>query len=101
MQSAAARNASARTAAIADSRGAPYAITPGINSISAHQRPSSSRPTMIGMDSTVICSFDLSFNIIELETASALLPSRPVAAGAGACLEPLCPRSEEHTPELQ
>src|ERR1039458_581290 len=58
MQSAATRNASARTEAIADSRVAPYAITPGIDSISAHQRPSSSNPTTIGMDSTVILSID-------------------------------------------
>src|SRR5438067_11748238 len=40
MQSAATRNARARTAAIADSRVAPYAITPGIDSMSAHHRPS-------------------------------------------------------------
>src|SRR5260370_22313464 len=45
MQSAATRNARAQTAAIADSRVAPYDITPGIASMSAHQRPSSSRPT--------------------------------------------------------
>src|ERR1700683_1200385 len=60
MQSAATRNANARTAAIADSRVAPYAITPGIDSMSAHQRPSSSSPTTIGMDSTVILSIALS-----------------------------------------
>src|SRR5207248_3306863 len=51
MQSAATRNASARTAAIAESRVMPYAMTPGMDSISAHHRPSSSRPTTIGIDS--------------------------------------------------
>jgi len=40
------------------SRASPYAITPGMGSISAHQRPSSSRPTTIGMDSSVIISID-------------------------------------------
>ena len=58
MQSAATRNANARTAAIADSRVSPYAMTPGMDSMSAHQRPSSSRPTTIGMDSTVTVSID-------------------------------------------
>ena len=38
------------------SRLTPYAITPGIDSMSAHQRPSSSIPTTIGMDSIVILS---------------------------------------------
>lgn len=37
------------TAAIADARVAPYAITPGMDAISAH-----SRPTKIGIDSTVM-----------------------------------------------
>src|ERR1039457_5339662 len=59
IQSAATRTAIACPEAIADSRVAPYAITPGIDSISAHQRPSSSNPTTIGMDSTVILSIDL------------------------------------------
>src|ERR1019366_10605316 len=54
MQSAATRRASARTAATAASRVAPYAITPGMDSISAHQRPSSSCPSVIGIDSTVV-----------------------------------------------
>jgi hypothetical protein len=40
-QPAATRSASARTEAIADSRVSPYAITPGIDSMSAQQRPSS------------------------------------------------------------
>src|ERR1035438_3028538 len=54
MQSAATRRASDLTDAIAEARVAPYAITPGMDSISAHQRPSSSRPTRIGIDSTVM-----------------------------------------------
>jgi hypothetical protein len=36
---------------MANRRVSPQAITPGIDSIPAHQRPSSSGPTMIGMDS--------------------------------------------------
>jgi hypothetical protein len=59
MQSAAMRKARARTAAIAESRVAPYAITPGMDSTSAHQRPSSSRPATIGIDSTPAISMDL------------------------------------------
>src|ERR1035437_8175241 len=65
MQSAATRNASARTAAIADSRVAPYDITPGINSTTAHHWPSFSAPTIIGMDSIVICSIDLSATLLK------------------------------------
>jgi len=53
IQSATIRSASERTAVIAASRELPYSITPGIGSMSAHQRPSSSRPTVIGIDSTV------------------------------------------------
>ena len=44
MQSAATRRARARTAEIAASRLGPYAMTPGMDSMSAHQRPSSSCP---------------------------------------------------------
>jgi hypothetical protein len=62
MQSAATRSANARTAALANSRVSPYAMTPGMDSISAHQRPSSSRPTTIGMDSTVTVSIDFYVN---------------------------------------
>src|ERR1700733_10167531 len=56
MQSAATLRARDLTAAIAVSRVAPYAIPPGMDSISAHQRPSASRPTRIGIDSTVTVS---------------------------------------------
>src|SRR5437763_14468912 len=66
MQSAATRKANARTAAIADSRVSPYAMTPGMDSMSAHQRPSSSRPTTIGIDSTVTVSIDFYYNSCEL-----------------------------------
>lgn len=59
MQSAATRSAKARTAAIADVRVSPYAMTPGMDSMSAHQRPSSSRPVTIGIDSTVTVSIFL------------------------------------------
>ena len=51
---------------------APYAVTPGIDSMSAHQRPSSSRPTMIGMDSTAIVSITLTIHRALTRRAASL-----------------------------
>src|SRR5450631_2989628 len=70
MQSAATRRASARTAAIAASLVGPYAITPGMDSMSAHQRPSSSCPRTMGIDSgeTVSIGLASSGNIIATLT---------------------------------
>src|SRR6266567_4592272 len=89
MQSAATRNAKARTAAIADSRVPPYAMTPGMDSMSAHQRPSSSRPMTIGIDSTVTVSIDFLVLIIAPKEGSLMdghldLTVRPTALEPGA-----------------
>ena len=70
MQSAATRRASARTAEIADSRLKPYAITPGMDSMSAHHRPSSSRPTKIETESTVVISIRASLSLYCLQSTS-------------------------------
>jgi hypothetical protein len=58
MQSAPRRKASARTATIAESRVTPYAITPGMDSMSASQRLSSPRPTTMAIDAGVTDSVD-------------------------------------------
>lgn len=52
--------------AVAASRVSPYAMTPGMDSTSAQQRPSSSRPKMIGIDSTMTVSINAPGFIIVL-----------------------------------
>src|SRR5580704_12400109 len=48
-----------------------------MESISAHQRPSSSRPTVIGIDSTVIVSTDLLGCIIAVQDYRTLSSCNP------------------------
>src|ERR1022692_13523 len=73
MQSAATRRVSARTTEIAASRVGPYAITPGMDSMSAHQRPSSSTPRTMGIDSgETVPSFHRSCSLLaRLQTPRA------------------------------
>ena len=74
----------------------PYAITPGMDSISAHQRPSSSCPSAIGIDSDKGVSIDgaLPSDIIvsgALPTANTTCPYSQLAHGPGSAFEEVWP----------